>query len=229
MTHRSYILVPASDAAASRAALAGSADLVVLDLEDTVDEALKPRARIMLRTGMSADWADDERCAVRVNPWQSKAGQVDRTALSGLYLPAVVLPKVESPKDIQIARADLTDSELGASALHAIIGTPQGLEAVSEIAQSEVASLIFGAHDMAKALGIEPDPARPEMIAARHAIAVAAHEAGVGSFDMPWGATTDADGFEAHLSQSLELGFTGCGAMTEAQASRINAVYPAAA
>ncbi len=64
---RSYILVPASDAAASRSALAGSADLVVLDLEDTVPDDLKPRARIMLRTGMSADWVGDDRCAVRVN------------------------------------------------------------------------------------------------------------------------------------------------------------------
>lgn len=225
MTLRSYILVPASDAGASRSALAGSADLVVLDLEDTVEEALKPRARIMLRTGLSADWAGDERCAVRVNPWGSKAGQVDRMALSGLYLPAVVLPKVDSPKDIQIGRADLTDSALGASALHVIIGTPDGLKNVAKISDGKIQSLIFGAFSLAKRLGIEPDPTSPEIVAAREAVVAAAKGADVASFDMPWFETCDAEGFEIHLKQSRDMGFTGCCAINEVQAQRINAVF----
>lgn len=224
--YRSYILVPASDATASRNALAGSADLVMLDLEDTVEDALKPRARIMLRTGLSADWADDERCAVRVNTWGSKAGQVDRMALSGLYLPAVVLPKVETPEDVVAARTDLTDSDLGASALHVIIETPSGLEKVAAIADADVDSLIFGAFDLAKDKDVEPTPSSPELMEARLKIAATALAAGISSFDMPWTDTADGAGFEAHLKLSLELGFTGCCAMNEAQAQRINAVYP---
>lgn len=224
---RSYSLVPASDAAASRNALAGSADLVVLDLEDTVEDSLKPRARIMLRTGLSADWADDERCAVRVNPWGSKAGQVDRMALSGLYLPAVVLPKVETADDVAVARADLTDSELGASALHVIIETPSGLENVAAIVDADVDSVIFGVFGLAKNLGVEPNPSSPEIIEARRKIAATAQAKGTASFDMPWVDTADGAGFETHLAQSLELGFTGCCAMNEAQAQRMNAVYSA--
>lgn len=224
--YRSYILVPASDATASRNALSGSADLVMLDLEDTVEDSLKPRARIMLRTGLSADWADDERCAVRVNAWGSKAGQVDRMALSGLYLPAVVLPKVETPEDVVAARTDLTDSDLGASALHVIIETPSGLENVAAIADADVDSLVFGAFGLAKDLDVEPVPSSPELMGARRKIAAIALAAGISSFDMPWIKTADGAGFEDHLKLSLELGFTGCCAMNEAQAQRINAVYP---
>jgi citrate lyase beta subunit len=227
LKYRSYILVPASDAAASRTALAGPADLVVLDLEDTVEDALKPRARIMLRTGLSADWADDERCAVRVNAWGSKAGQVDRMALSGLYLPAVVLPKVETPEDVAAARLGLTDSDLGASALHVIIETAIGLENVAAIADADVDSLIFGAFGLAKTLGVELGRPIPELIGARRQIAATAVASGIAAFDMPWTDTADSDGFEAHLTQSVELGFTGCCAMNEAQVQRINATYPA--
>ncbi len=222
---RSYILVPASDAAASRSALAGSADLVVLDLEDTVPDDLKPRARIMLRTGMSADWVGDDRCAVRVNTWNSKAGEVDRMALAGLYLPAVVLPKVDTPEAVATARQILTDDEFGASALHVIIETPGGLTNISAITKAGVASLVVGAFDLAKALGIDPDPSSAQIIEARKAVAAAANSAGVASFDMPWVDLEDGDGFEAHLVQALDLGFTGCCAMNEAQAQRINMVF----
>jgi citrate lyase beta subunit len=223
---RSYTLVPAFDAVRSRSALAGSADLVVLDLEGTVEDALKPRARIMLRTGLSADWVDDERCAVRVNAWGSEAGQVDRMALSGLYLPAVVVPKVETPGDVATARADLTDSDLGASALHVIIETLIGLENVSAIVESDVDSVVVGAFDLEKNIGAEPGLFIPGIMDVRCRIATAALAAGTASFDMPWADTADSDGFEAHLTHSLALGFTGCCAMNEAQAQRINAVYP---
>ncbi|MGB1877398.1 MAG: HpcH/HpaI aldolase/citrate lyase family protein [Rhodospirillaceae bacterium] len=222
---RSYILVPASDASASRAALAGSTDLVVLDLEDTVPEDLKPRARIMLRTGMSADWAGDERCAVRVNTWHSKAGEVDRTALAGLYLPAVVLPKVNTPDIIDQAREVLTDDDLGDSSLHAIIETPEGLSSVGAISNTAVTSLVVGAFDLAKALGIDPEPNATAILDARVTVASAATSAGVSSFDMPWVAVQDEAGFETHLAQAYELGFTGCCAMNEAQAQRINEVF----
>ncbi|MBT6960100.1 MAG: hypothetical protein HOA00_03070 [Rhodospirillaceae bacterium] len=225
MSLRSYILVPASDAAASRSALAGSADMVVLDLEDTVPVDQKPRARIMLRTGLSADWAGDDRCAVRVNEWMSKAGGVDRMALAGLYLPAVVLPKVGSSKAVSDARSDLTDADLGASALHVIIETPEGLENITAIAQAGVASLVFGAFDLAKALGIDPDPAATEIIEARKAVVSAARAADVAAFDMPWINTEDEAGFEVHLAQALDLGFTGCSAITESQALLINTVF----
>lgn len=225
LSPRSYVLVPAFDAAASRAALAGPADLVVLDLEDMVAPDQKPRARIMLRTGLSADWADDARCVVRLNAWESPAGAVDRMALAGLYMPAVMLPKVNSAAEVAQAIEGLTDAELGASAAHAIIETPDGLENATEIASAGTVSLVLGAFDLAKALGVAPDPTSAVILEARKKIATAARDADVGSFDMPWIAVEDQAGFEFHITQAKELGFSGCCAMTEAQAMQINALW----
>lgn len=225
MSPRSYILVPAFDAAACRAALAGPADLVVLDLEDMVAPDQKPRARIMLRTGLSADWADDARCVVRLNAWESSAGAVDRMALAGLYMPAVMLPKVKTAGDVAQAIEGLTDAELGASAAHAIIETPDGLEHVTEIARAGVASVVLGAFDLAKTLGVAPDSTSGVILDARKKIAKAARDADVDSYDMPWIAVQDQAGFKAHITQAKALGFSGCCAMTPDQATQINALW----
>lgn len=225
MSPKSYILVPASDADASRSALAGPAELIVLDLEDLVPERDKPRARIMLRTGLSADWADDSRCAVRLNAWESKAGAVDRMALAGLYLPAVMLPKLERESDVELAREGLTDSDLGTSAIHAIIETKEGLNNAEAIASAGVESVVFGAFDLAKALGVKPDPSSKAIQEARQEIARVAAQAKTLSFDMPWVDVEDGAGFEQHIAQAKALGFTGCCAMNNEQAQRIDALW----
>lgn len=225
MTPRSYILVPAFDAAASRAALAGPADLVVLDLEDMVSPDQKPRARIMLRSGFSADWAGDPRCAVRLNAWGSPAGAVDRMALAGLYMPAVMLPKVNTAADVAQAAEGFRDAELGASAVHAIVETAGGLASASNIARAGAASLVLGAFDLAKVLGVPPDPTSEVILDVRNKVASAARDVGISSFDMPWIAVQDQAGFITHITQAKELGFSGCCAMNNDQAERINALW----
>lgn len=217
--------MPASDAAACQVALAGPYDLVVLDLEDTVKSEQKPRARIMLRTGLSADWASDVRCVVRLNPWDSHAGAVDRMALSGLQMPAAMLPKIASESDVKRARDGLIDTDIGASNLHAIIETAEGLANVRPIAEAGVASLVLGAFDLAKALDVEPEPSSKKILEARAQVASAAKMAKVLSFDMPWIDGADQAGFEAHIRQAKELGFTGCCAMNQDQATQINALW----
>lgn len=199
--------------------------MVVLDLEDMVPEKEKPRARIMLRTGMSADWADDSRCAVRLNPWESKAGSVDRMALAGLYLPAVMLPKLDNEADVRLAQKGLTDADLGASAIHAIIESPEGLANVESIASAGVESLVFGAFDFARALGVEPDPSSGPIQKARKQIAQTAARAKISSFDMPWVDVEDRTGFEQHIAHAKAFGFTGCCAMSNEQANQINALW----
>lgn len=199
--------------------------MVVLDLEDMVPVNQKPRARIMLRTGLSADWADDARCIVRLNPWHSQAGSVDRMALSGLYMPAVMLPKVNSSEDVTVAKDGLTDTDLGASALHVIVETPEGLANVESLAMAGVASLVLGAFDLAKALGVAPDPSSEPLLAARKQVAQAASTAEIWSFDMPWINVADHAGFEKHIAQAQELGFTGCCAMNDDQATQINLLW----
>lgn len=179
----------------------------------------------MLRSGLAADWAGDARCVVRLNAWDTKAGSVDRMALSGLHMPAVMLPKVDTAANVAKARAGLTDTDLGASALHVIIETKDGLANVASIAAAGVASVALGAFDLAKELQVEPVSLEGPIYDARQRIAQAAAEAGLWSFDMPWVAVNDDAGFEDHIAQSIALGFTGCCAMNEQQARRINALW----
>jgi citrate lyase beta subunit len=174
----------------------------------------KPRARIMLRTGLSADWAGDTRCAVRLNRLESDAGRVDRMALAGLFLPAVFLTNVTSAEDVEAARSALHDEDLGPPAFHALIETEAALTNLEAIAAAGVSSLsAAGADGFA------------DVSDARRRVAVAAEGAGIGSFDLPWTVLEDDAGFVTHLTQSLELGFTGCCALNEDQALQINAAF----
>ena len=63
---RSLLFVPAHDARKSTKGLASGADALILDLEDAVPEAQKPRARDMCHEFVAAN-RDRMRLFVRVN------------------------------------------------------------------------------------------------------------------------------------------------------------------
>ena len=222
---RSYILLPGHDPGALETGQRSKADLFVFDFEDMVPEADKAKARLRVRTWLEMEDLPGQSVAVRFNAWQSGAGRIDLTALAGMNLGHVLIPKIETVADIEHTKAVLAEAGLGAPALHVIIETPDAVQALDEIAATEPASLIVGAFDLAKELGVDPDPNTTEIFKARQQVAEAAKRAGIASFDMPYINQTDLAGFDEHVVQAKYLGFTGCCAMNGNQAVRINAVF----
>lgn len=161
MTHalppiRSLLFAPANEPR-KVAKLAGTgADAVVLDLEDAVAREHKIAARAMARDAL-ATITRPVRC-IRVNAWDTGLTPGDVAAIVSPDLDVIVLPKVESPRDLQrldAAIAVAMPGERGPRVL-ALIETCAGILAAAEIARASprLAGLVFGAGDLGKDLGL---------------------------------------------------------------------------
>uniref|UniRef100_UPI0035B103A3 HpcH/HpaI aldolase/citrate lyase family protein n=1 Tax=Sphingopyxis sp. TaxID=1908224 RepID=UPI0035B103A3 len=173
---RSLLYVPGSNARALEKAQGLAADLLIIDLEDAVPADRKIEAREAMRRAVEAGYPG-KRIAVRVNATGSWEQEADITALYGLALDAVVLPKVDAVADLDPVRA------LGVPIL-AMIETPVAIYAARDIAADPaVVGLIAGLNDLAHELKLPDGMDRSAMSVAIQTIVLAARAAGVWAFD----------------------------------------------
>jgi len=215
---RSLLYVPGSNARALEKAQGLAADLLIIDLEDAVPEGRKVEAREAMRRAVEAGYPG-KRVAVRINATGSWEQEADITALYGLALDAVVLPKVDAVADLDPVRA------LGVPIL-AMIETPIAIYAAREIgADPAVVGLIAGLNDLAYELGLPDGMDRGAMSHAIQAIVLAARAAGVWGFDGVYNAIDDAAGFASEAAEGRRLGFDGKTLIHPTQVDPCNAAF----
>jgi citrate lyase subunit beta/citryl-CoA lyase len=187
------------------------ADEVVVDLEDGVAPADKERARANLRLARARGTL-----AVRVNK-----GSVEDLVAASAVADVVVLPKVESPGDVEAAARH---TELP---LEVQIETALGLVNVEAIARSpRVEALIFGPGDFAVSLGVPVltiGAGASEYALAR--IAVAAKAYGLQAIDGPHAALDDDAALRAAAARALALGYDGKWAIHPSQLEPLHEVF----
>lgn len=134
------------------AAIAGSADAIVLDIEDGLPEAQKPAGRVAVAEWLSAG----AQAWVRINSVASSAWSADLDAVahtSGLV--GVMLAKTESGDDIAATAARLPSG----TPVVALVESALGIESVTEIARAPGCSRIaFGLGDFRRDTGMSQDP-----------------------------------------------------------------------
>lgn len=213
------LFVPGSKPERTPKALASSADLVCIDLEDSVPALQKAHAR---EIALDAIAAVQPRLALRINSIATRAGLEDLIALADAkVLPGLLLmPMVNSAAEIGIVT-----SVLGARApgLVPLIETVKGLRAAPEIAASPgVVAMMFGGGDFAAELGVEL--AWEPLLAARSAIVLACAEAGIPAIDVPYIVLDDTPGLVAETRAAKALGFCAKAAIHPAQLEGIDSV-----
>jgi citrate lyase subunit beta/citryl-CoA lyase len=221
-------------------AAASAADLVFLDLEDSVAESLKPAARDTIVTALTElDWGKTTR-AVRINAPGSAWATDDLGTVvtgAGANLDVVIVPKARSAADIRQIDAALGELERGLArtapiGIEVLIEEVEALLAVEEIAASSprVEALIFGSGDMAASLGVRTGwldeyPGDP-WIYHRSRIVAAARAAGLDAIDGPyWGALDDIDGYTRECRAVSTLGYSGKWAIHPAQIEPANETF----
>ncbi|QSQ15476.1 CoA ester lyase [Myxococcus landrumensis] len=206
---RSFLVTPAIDPLRFEKAMEVGADIGLLDLEDGVPESLKSAARRLALEYLSSDHPRGPMC-LRINSLRTEAGLRDVLALldSDVRLDALLLPKAESPSELQQLDALLGD-RFPELALLAIIETARGVESVDAIAMStpRLRGLVFGAADLSAQLGV-PLAWEP-LLYARSRIAMAAAIAGVSAIDSPFFDLSDLGELEDETRRVCALGFTG--------------------
>ena len=165
---RTYLFVPGDRPDRFDKALASGADAVVLDLEDAVAPADKPRARDAVERRLRDARAEDRaRFVIRINDEATPEFEADLAMLARAQAAHVMLPKTERTVTVATVRAACP----GIGVL-ALIETARGVLNADALAGAEgVQRLVFGTIDYALDLGLSGDPIGFDPAANRLALA----------------------------------------------------------
>lgn len=238
---RSLLFVPADSEKKLAKGLSSGADVLILDLEDSVSAANKPVAREIARAFLAQHGATTDRpqLMVRVNALDTGLTDEDLDAIVTARPDAIMLPKCEAGRDVTHLAAKL-------SAREALAGIPDGSIAIMVVATEtaaavfnlgsykgsspRLASLTWGAEDLSADIGAEtnrgPDGRHTEPFRlARSLCLFAAVAAGVQPVDTVFPAFRDEEGLRRECEEARRDGFTGKMAIHPAQVPVINAVF----
>ncbi len=158
---RSWLFAPGDSERKMQKAIAGDADIVLLDLEDAVADSEKPRAREMVAAVIKAHPEHRRRLWVRINPLQGPHALADLVAVAGAAPGGIMLPK-----PLGRPCADRLDHYL--TVLEATSGIEPGstkvIPLVTETAEGmfttgdykgapRIVAMTWGAEDLAESLG----------------------------------------------------------------------------
>jgi (S)-citramalyl-CoA lyase len=227
---RSWLFTPATRPERFPNAAANNADVIILDLEDSVAPADKPKARataldfVPRLTSNVGGNAPQVICALRINGIDTEAGIQDLAALlaSEADPPFLVVPKIDSAGHLQILDRLLTSARKQ-SRLVAQLESAQGLSQAESIATAtpRLAALMFGTADMAADLGC--DVSWSPLLYARSRLVAAAALKGLLAVDAPFFVIKDVNRLVQETANAVALGFTGKCAIHPSQVAMINA------
>ncbi|KAF9958761.1 hypothetical protein BGZ72_010978 [Mortierella alpina] len=188
---RSIFYVPGSDERKLKSSLSLAADCLVYDLEDGVAHNRKNIAREMVFDALEASEHRKAEKAVRINAVGSGLEFDDlNVVLRSSRLQAIVIPKVQSAKDVQFV-SQMVDSVAPFITrknvrIIASIESALGVMNLKEIATADprVDALVFAAEDYCADLGLTRTRDGVEMLYGRSAIVTAAHAYGLQAIDL---------------------------------------------
>lgn len=208
---RSLLFVPGSHARAMEKARKLAADVIIFDMEDGVAAAAKAEARTRIREALANRRIYGHReVLVRINPLATTAGLEDFSAMAGAGMDGLMLPKVESARQIDHAASLLSAHGFGELPLWANVETPLGVMHAGEIAaHPSCVALVAGTNDLRAAMKLPHNNDRFPLHYCLQAILCAARAYGKLAFDGTFIQFDDADGLEAECLEGRRLGFDG--------------------
>ncbi|MCS7246433.1 MAG: CoA ester lyase [Thermomicrobium sp.] len=243
---RSVLSVPGSRPELFEKALGTEADLVFLDLEDSVIEGMKAEARrLVVQAVRELDWRGRPR-SVRINALDSVHWFSDVLELieqAGAFLDLIIVPKVEHAAAFRSLCILLDQLEATAGLGRRIqvevqLETAPGiLHAATIAAASErLRSLVFGPGDYAASVGMpmtaigvtdQWDAAYggSRLDYPMHQLLVAARAYGLRAIDGPYADFRDLDGLRRAALRARALGYDGKWCIHPSQIAVVNEVF----
>jgi citrate lyase subunit beta / citryl-CoA lyase len=243
MTHqpinaRSWLFAPGDSDRKMTKAVEGTADIVLLDLEDAVAPENKPMARQMVHAFLKANAAQRHRIWVRINPFDGPFTLVDLAAIMPAHPGGIMLPKVYSRADVERLNHCL-------SALEVANGIEEGstpvIVLITETAEAmfhtgsykdapRVVALTWGAEDLADSIGASSNKNADGSYSftyelARSLTVLGAATAGVTAIETISADYKDLEALRIRAEKVRRDGFRGMLAIHPAQVDVINAAF----
>lgn len=230
---RSLMFVPANRENMIERAHQALADVIVLDMEDSVPPAEKEAARAMVEKAVPTLKAAGKTVHVRVNHLETGLTRDDMAAAISADLDAIAFPKAEGGQHIRdldvLMREQETKKQLkaGAIALIPSIESAQGVLRCEEIAQAStrLAAISLGAYDYTADLGVNRTSDGRELEYARRVIVHVCIAYGLQALDTPYGDFRDEQGLIAETEYVKSIGMKGKYVIHPAQIEQVNRIF----
>jgi citrate lyase subunit beta/citryl-CoA lyase len=209
------------------------ADVICLDLEDSVPWNEKPKAREVVKEAIASMPRTGYLLIVRVNPLHSGLMEEELAAVVQPGLDGISLPKADSAQTVRQVDAYLTELEkmrelaVGQVKIIPWIETALGLVNAYEIctASPRLLGASFGAEDFATDMGFKRTKGSKEIEWPRAAMAVACRAANILPIDTPVQDYVDLQHLEEDCRFALSLGYRSKYCIHPSQVEVVNRVF----
>ena len=230
---RSLIFVPGNRPDMLEKARDFDADVIVADLEDSVPQQEKERARDIVAEAIPSLSGRGQKVVVRLNSLDTGLTNGELRAVIGPHLYGISVGKVESAWEIREydRMASIAEGNSGlAPGILKLLPWVENSRAVMKAADIGAASdrivgLAFGAEDYTDDMGIQRSDTGEEVYVPRSLVSIASRAAGVSALDSPFVGFRDPTGLKKDIEQALRLGYTGKFAIHPGQLETINAMF----
>lgn len=225
MLARSWLCIPALKEGLEEKIIKTSADIVLLDLEDSIPVNKKQVAREKLLTLNHLIWSEYD-VAVRVNALSRPEGFRDLVFLmdNNIVPKCLVIPKVESPGELRML-GELQSVTGGCTKIFAIVETLKGLRGIDAVINdsANLYGLILGSADLSSEISFGLP--KSALMQIKCEMALAALSIGLKVIDTPCFNLTCGKLLREEIEAAKALGYTGKIAVHPSQISMINRLF----
>jgi len=229
---RSLIFVPGNNPRFLEKAKSLSADIVCFDLEDSVPDKEKKKARTMIKNALKKKNQYSASVFARTNSPDSNKIEADLKEIVQKGIDGIVIPKVNSAKEIKKIEKIISSLEkkrkIRGIRLIPSIESALGVINCYEIASSSkrIDALVFGIFDLLNDVGIEYTKANPLGAKySRYKIPIAATAAGVYAIDGIWQDIKDTSGLKKDCKIGKSLGYVGKSVIYPDQINTVHKIF----
>ena len=229
---RSLIFVPGNNPRFLEKAKSLSADIVCFDLEDSVPDKEKKKARTLIKGALKKRNQYSSSVFARTNSPDSNKIEADLKEIVQKGIDGVVIPKVNSAKEIKKIEKIISSLEKKRKirGIHLIPSIESALGVINcyEIASASkrIDAIVFGIFDLLNDVGIEYTKGNPLGAKySRYKVPVAATAAGVYAIDGIWQDIKDASGLKKDCQVGKSLGYVGKSVIYPDQIKTVHKIF----
>jgi len=226
MRVRSVLFGPAERVDFVAKFVAAGTDVGVLDLEDATPPDAKDRARSAMVDAQPGEQNLGHMALfVRTNALGSPHFSDDLEASLAAGAHGIVVPKLETDREVQDVRRAMSNRGLRTQKLCAGIESVAGVHRAVEVCGAGADMAYFGAEDFITDLGGVRTAGNTEVLYARSRVAIAARLAGIPALDQVVVDYQDGAAFEREAREARSLGYQGKLCIHPSQVALANAAF----
>jgi len=229
---RSLVFVPGNNPRFLEKAKSLLADIVCFDLEDSVPDKEKKKARVLIKNTLKQRKKNSPNVFVRINSPESGLVTADLKEIVQKGIDGIVIPKVNSVKELKKIEKIISSLEkkrkIKGIRLMPSIESALGVVNCYDIASSSkrIDALVFGIFDLLNDMGIEYTKGNPRGAKySRYKVPVVATAAGVAAIDGIWQDLKDKSGFTKDCQVGRSLGYAGKSVIHPAQIKTVHKIF----